>query len=264
MLFALALQAGTVEDVLNQSVTGVTGTTYTDFTATGTSGTSYVGQCAGSNSSIQLRSNNSNSGVVSTVSVGNARKVTVEWNTNTTTSRVLQIYGSSSAYSAATDLYDAGTYGELLGEITYDGSTTTGELEIESDYAFIGFRSKSGAMYLTSVTIEWETEGDVVAVTAPTITPSSGTYYEAQTVTITADDDATIIYTINDGDEQTYTEAFVLSEAGSYTIAAYAVVDGNTSSTTTRTIVISEITTYTTCAELRENTADSSSSAETV
>ena len=141
----------TVDDVLNQTFTGITGTSYTAFSGkAGTSGAVYAGQCAGGNSSIQLRSNNSDSGVVTTTSGGKAKKVVVEWNSGTSSGRTLNVYGKNSAYSAATDLYNASNQGTLLGTIVCGTST---ELTITGDYDYIGFRSASGAMYLTSVTI---------------------------------------------------------------------------------------------------------------
>ena len=152
--------AGGVIDILNQEWTGVSGTTYTDVAEktaenTGHSNAKYVAQCAGDKSSIQLRSNNSNSGVVSTVSGGVVKRIEVEWNDGTDAERTLQIYGSNTAYTAATDLY-GDAKGELLGELNKgNGETTLDFSEWTGDYKYIGFRSKSGAMYLTTITITW-------------------------------------------------------------------------------------------------------------
>lgn len=144
---------GTV-DVLNQAFTGVTGTTYTEFSGKeGESGAVYAGQCAGGNESIQLRSNNNNSGVVTTASAKKVKKVSVTWNSNTAAGRTLNVYGKNDAYSAATDLYDSAKQGTLLGTIVCGTSI---ELEVSEDVRFIGFRSASGAMYLTEVQIVWE------------------------------------------------------------------------------------------------------------
>ena len=145
----------TVNDVLNLSFTGVSAsTTYAEWSGkTGTSGAVYAGQSAGDHSSIQLRSNNSNSGIVTTTSGGNVKKVVVSWNSNTTSGRTLNVYGKNTAYSAATDLYNTSTQGTLLGTIVYGTST---ELTISGDYEYIGLRSSSGAMYLESITITWE------------------------------------------------------------------------------------------------------------
>lgn len=143
-----------VTDVLNQTFTGISGTNYTEFSGkVGTSGAIYAGQCAGGNSSIQLRSNNNNSGVVTTSSGGKVTKITVVWNSNTSNGRKLNVYGKSTAYGAATDLYNDSTQGTLLGTIVCGTST---ELNVSGDYQFIGFRSDSGAMYLTEVDIVWQ------------------------------------------------------------------------------------------------------------
>ena len=154
--------AGEVTDVLNQTLTGVTGTSYSSFSnKTATSSAVYAGQCAGGNSSIQLRSNNNNSGVVTTTSGGKVKSITVEWQSSTADGRTLNVYGSNSAYSDATDLYKADNQGDLLGTIVKGTSTS---LTIEGDYKYIGFRSASGAMYLTSVEIVWTTGGDTPPV----------------------------------------------------------------------------------------------------
>lgn len=144
-----------VTDKLTRDTTGITGTTYTEWSEkTLTSDAVFAGQSAGGNSSIQLRSSNSNSGVVTTTSGGKVKKITIEWNENTATGRTLNVYGSNTAYTKPTDLYNDSTDGDFLDTIVYGTST---ELIITGDYQYIGFRSNSGAMYLTSVSIEWET-----------------------------------------------------------------------------------------------------------
>ena len=140
-----------VTDELTLSTTGVSGTSYTEWSGkTATSSAVYAGQSAGGNSSIQLRSNNSNSGIIQTASGGNVTKVAVEWNTNSASGRTINIYGKNSAYSAATDLYDNAKQGTLIGTIVCGTST---EITIDNDYAFIGIRSASGALYLDKVSI---------------------------------------------------------------------------------------------------------------
>ena len=122
---------------------------------TATSSAVYAGNSAGSNTTIQLRSSNNNSGIVTTASGGSRiQKVTVNWNSDTQEGRTLDIYGKNAAYSAVTDLYDIDKQGTKLGSIVNGTST---KLTITGDYTYIGIRSKSGAMYLTSITIDWET-----------------------------------------------------------------------------------------------------------
>ena len=144
--------ASEVVDVLDRALTGVEGTNYASWAdVSATSDAVYAGQSAGGNEAIQLRSNNSNSGVISTTSGGKLAKVTVAWNSNTASGRTLNIYGSNSAYTAPTDLYGDAS-GEKLGTIVFGTST---ELVIEGDYAYVGLRSNSGAMYLDEIQITW-------------------------------------------------------------------------------------------------------------
>ena len=76
----------------------------------------------------------------------------------------------------------------------------------------------------------------------PVFSLESGTYFGAQKVQIVSQDkDATIIYTINGGAEQTYTAPIELTEPDEYTIVAYAKKDGMTNSEkVTKTYVISD------------------------
>ena len=142
-----------VTDVLDNELTGVSGNSYTSWTGKASNSDAvYAGQSAGDKDSIQLRSNNSNSGVITTTSGGKARKITVVWHDDTATGRTLNIYGKNSAYSDPTDLYSTQNQGTLLGTIVKGTST---ELTIDGDYNFVGLRSNSGAMYLTSVSIDW-------------------------------------------------------------------------------------------------------------
>lgn len=149
----------TTDDVLTRETTEVTSgsTTYASWSGkTATSSAVYAGNSAGSNNAIQLRSDKSTSGIVTTTSGGKITHVEVEWQSATITDRKLDIYGRNVAYSAATDLYSTSTQGTKLGSITCGTST---ELEITGDYEYIGLRSNSGAMYLASVTITWSSAG---------------------------------------------------------------------------------------------------------
>ena len=148
----------TIEDKLTVSTTGMSGTSYGSWTGkTVSSSAVYAGQSAAGNSSIQLRSSNSNSGVITTSSGGKVTKITIEWNSNTADGRTLDVYGKSSPYTNPTELYNSTTRGTKIGSI----ARTATVLEVTGDYSYIGLRSNSGAMYLTSITIEWETEVEV-------------------------------------------------------------------------------------------------------
>ena len=229
--------AATVTDVLNQSWTGITGTSYSGFSgkAAPTSNAVYAGNCAGSNSSIQLRSNNNNSGIVTTTSGGKVKSITVNWSASTAPGRTLNVYVKNSAYSAATDLYNSSTQGTLLGTIVCGTSTS---LTVSGDYEYIGFRSASGAMYLLEVSIVWETSGSTTTVAAPTISPNGGNFATSQVVTLSHDDaDAAIYYTTNGVEPTTsstlYTSPFTIYETT--TVKAIAVKNGVSSSPATAT-----------------------------
>ena len=166
MLLLSGLTWSQTTDVLNHAVIGVPNTSYVTWSdLTLTSSAVYAGNTAGGNNAIQMRSGNSNSGIVTTASGGVVTNIAVTWNENTADGRTLNVYGNNSAYSAATDLY-GNNAGELLGTIVYGTST---ELEISGEFAFIGIRSNSGALWLDQISITWE-EGS--GVTPPSITAS--------------------------------------------------------------------------------------------
>ena len=169
-----------VEDVLNNANTINNETTvYSSWTASATSPAEYAGQSAGSSNTIQLRSNNSNSGIVTTTSGGKISKVTVTWNESTTSSRILDVYGKNSAYTDPTDLYNTDNQGTKVGSIAYG----TSELAIEGEYTYIGVRSNSGALYLDEIIFTWgEGSGSVTyyttspdCTTPPVIVPDTFT-----------------------------------------------------------------------------------------
>lgn len=153
--------AESVTDILTRVTTGIEdkSTTYADWSGkSSNSDAVYAGNSAGSNNAIQLRTTNNSSGIVSTTSGGTVKKVTVEWQTSTNYARVLNIYGSNTAYTSAADLYDDEKCGTLLGTLARqnkEGNAET-ELTINGNYAYIGLRSADGAMYLSKVLIEWE------------------------------------------------------------------------------------------------------------
>ena len=146
---------GLTIDVLTADLFTATGTTYADFSGVKapTSAAVYAGNSAAGDGTIQLRSDKNNSGIVSTTSGGKIRKVVVTWYKSTTTGRTLDIYGSNSAYTTATDLYDAEKQGTKLGSVVYGTST---EVEISGDYEYVGLRSQKGAMYFSKIELSYE------------------------------------------------------------------------------------------------------------
>ena len=152
-----------IKDVLNRALTGITSgsTNYGNWSnKTSNSSAVYAGNSAGSNDAIQLRTNNSNSGIISTTSGGKIRKITIVWNTNTATNRILDIYGNNSEYTAVSNLYssDSDTQGTKIGSVKFkeNGKSQTDVIYIANDYAYIGIRSNDGALYIDEIQIFWE------------------------------------------------------------------------------------------------------------
>lgn len=180
--------AATATDVLTRATTGVTSgsSSYSDWSGkTSNSDAVYAGNSAGGNDAIQIRSKNSNSGIVSTSSGGTVKSVTVSWESHTVNGRTINIYGKNSAYSSPSDLYNSSSQGTLLGTIVKGTSTS---LTISGSYAYIGIRSSSDPLYLSEVDIVWETSGGGGGPTAPsgtvTISPSSGAVTSGTEVTL--------------------------------------------------------------------------------
>ncbi len=146
--------AATITDTLTAAKLGLGGSYGAGSYASDDSGAEYAayGMTKSGGTAIQIRSNDSQSGIVVTKSAGTVSEVRVSFESGTQSGRTLNIYGSSSAYSSAADLYSAST---PLGTIVYDGSNAAGSYTINGSYAFIGLRSDSGAIYLDNVEIDW-------------------------------------------------------------------------------------------------------------
>ena len=146
-------------DLLENSITGAVDTNYVDWSdqSVNSNGIKYAGQSAGNYSSIQLRTKNNNSGVITTSNTNNlkAEKITISFNSNTVSGRGVSVYGSNTPYSSPEDLYDAEKRGEHLGDITKGTNT---ELVFSTQYKYIGIKSSGDAIYLDSINIKWSSE----------------------------------------------------------------------------------------------------------
>ena len=137
-----------VTDVMTAAKLAATSNTYTDFSNVSlTSNAVYAGQSAKADGGyIQLRSKNSNSGIVTTASGGTISSITIDVADATNT---IDVYGRNTAYTSAGDLYGESP-GALLGSIL-----STGTIEVTGSYAYVGVRSRSGAVYISSIEFKW-------------------------------------------------------------------------------------------------------------
>ena len=163
VLCAVSMSAAV--DVLTAEVLGAQGSGYADFSGKkATSDAVYAGNCMkNSTSDIQLRYTANNdpskvklSGIVTTTSGGKLTAVRISWGTwsDSMQDRTLEIYGSNTAYTDYTDLFDTEKQGTLLGSFnTMKGANS---FTVEGDYTYIGIRSQGGALYLKNITIAWD------------------------------------------------------------------------------------------------------------
>ena len=230
--------AGDVTDELTWESLGLNASNnnYAEYTGIKISSDAvYTAQASsGKGQYIQLRTNNSNSGIVTTTSGGKLKSVTITFN-SATTDRAIEIYGKNEAYSAASDLY-GDAKGTLLKTIAASDDSKT--LIVDGDYTFVGLKSSSGAIYVDKIDITWEASGSTpVTVAAPTI---SGTtpFVGSTQVTIENNEDGAKVYYTTNGDAPTassteYSAPFTITETT--TVKAIAVKGSTSSSVASKT-----------------------------
>ena len=136
-------------DTFTSSNFAATENTYADFKNVKLNKAVYAGNTAKSSAGgIQLRSSNSNSGIVSTTSGGKIKSVSIVVASG---SKTLDIYASNTPFTSASDLYKTATQGTKVGSLS-----KTGSVKITGDYTYVGVRSKSGAIYLKSISFTWD------------------------------------------------------------------------------------------------------------
>lgn len=148
-----------VSDTLTADDLAATDTnSYVDFSnVKKATGTVYAGNSAKSDAgAIQLRSKADNSGtysgIVMTSSVSKAVGIELTFNSSTLSARVVEVYGQSTPYSSASDLYEGPS---PIAEIAYS-DVANQIIVFDQPYDYIGIRSESGALYLDKVTFYFE------------------------------------------------------------------------------------------------------------
>lgn len=149
--------APSVTHTLNQTAFGLTAgnTTYGEHTYNSEDGASYKAQCA-AGTGIQIRSKNSNSGIVGHFEGKAVRSITLTYNvaTKADTARKVEIYASNTEFSIA-DMYNAPSGVVKVTEMVFDEDNLTCNYEFQEDYSYFGIRSASGAIYIDSIDVCW-------------------------------------------------------------------------------------------------------------
>ena len=111
-----------------------------------------AGNDADSGKGLQLRSKNSNSGVIANFAGRTCKSITFTFDNHTQAGRSIEIYASNSPFTIA-DMYK--NFVTKVGTIDYSSSNLTQTYTFTADYSYIGFRSADGALYLKSVEVVW-------------------------------------------------------------------------------------------------------------
>ncbi len=215
-------KTGNVVDVITKDLINYTSyTSWANLTCEDGSSAVYAGRSMVGHGAIQINSDHG-LGIISTQSGGTVKKVTVSWESNTTTGRTLNVYGKNTEYLAVSELDQESDRGTLIGTIVCGTST---ELVIPSDYKYIGLKSASKAMYLSEIRIEWQpsSTSPETQVAKPVISCSNNQV----SITCTTDG-ASIYYTTDNSTPSTsstpYTGPFSIT--GTVTVKAFAVKNG--------------------------------------
>lgn len=143
------------KDILNYAFTGISGSGYTAWSGkTGTSGATYAGQSNAGVAYIQLR-DQSPSGIITTLSGGAAKSITITWGGNNSNGRTVTVYGKHTAYEELSDLYDNEKRGTSLDILTFSSGFSKAAINLSGDYEYIGIKT-NGAAYISSIDIVWK------------------------------------------------------------------------------------------------------------
>ena len=230
-LFALIasisnLYAAEVTDVITASNLKATGTTYVLFSNVKvTSEASYSGQSAQTENNtgiIQLnnsKKNGHNIGIVSTVSGGLIKSVSIE--VDNSNANTYSVYAKKTAYSAIEDLYNDPKQGDLILE-----SKSTGSVDVTGEYYYIGIRSKRGVVKIKKITITYINS----SVSTPTITPNGGDVKVGDKITFaTKTEGATLSYSTDEGKTWTPGSEYTAAAVGALNLWVKAIKDSDES-----------------------------------
>lgn len=143
-----------ITHTLNQSFFGLKQgeSSYNTYTKTTDEDAYYEAQCAAAHG-IQIRSKNSDSGIIAHFIGRSCASITFTFDENTYSERTVDIYGSNTDFCIS-DMFDG--QATQVGSVTYtQGGEVTFTYTFTDDYSYIGFRSDNGAIYFTTIEVVW-------------------------------------------------------------------------------------------------------------
>jgi len=143
-----------ITHTLNQNFFGLKQgeSNYKTYTKTTDEDAYYEAQCAAAHG-IQIRSKNSDSGIIAHFVGRSCASITFTFDENTYSERTVDIYGSNTDFCIS-DMFDSNA--PKVGGVTYtQGGEVTFTYTFTDDYSYIGFRSDNGAIYFTSIEVVW-------------------------------------------------------------------------------------------------------------
>ncbi|MBO4634408.1 MAG: DNA/RNA non-specific endonuclease [Bacteroidales bacterium] len=115
---------------------------------------------------FRMRTDNNNTGIVTTVSNGYVRAVRVSLpNLPSKGDRTVSIYASNTAYSSPEDLFNDSTSGVLVGSVSI--SQNQGPVDktiwLEDAYQYVAFRSGAASVLISAIAIKWDDSAPAVS-----------------------------------------------------------------------------------------------------
>lgn len=230
MAMGSAVWAGTRTDVLTKEDFG-TSTSYSEWgPKTYLSTAAYKGYCCGGTYSFRLKKD-SPSCIITTLSGGTVKKITVTWHSSTDNNATLEVYGSNSAYTTTSAFHSSKE--TKVGTIVR-GQTTSYTFTSNYKYIALCAASNSSVLYFEKIEIEWEDASYDPPKTITTTSFPKNTYsilfgetFEAPQATVSANEavlsGATLAYSSSDpsvAEVNASTGAVNILKVGSTTITA--------------------------------------------
>ncbi len=157
-------------DVITADTTGIITNSLKDNQANtwsnkkGISGTIYAGKTATDNGNMKLAggTGSDQAGIINTTSVGYIRQIIIEWGTDNSADRTINVYGTNVAWNGVSDLYNGTsktvTDNDIIGTLTYSSTNKNAydTVNVAGNFQYIGlWATSSKAHYFKKVSFIW-------------------------------------------------------------------------------------------------------------